>query len=177
MRKIKLLAIPGSLRGNSSTHVVLHEIARMLPSEVDFRIYDGIGLLPHFDGPDEIPLSVQNFLDQIKSADGVLICAPEYAFGVPGSLKNALDWTVGTGDLDGKITALITASLAGDKAHEAMLHILTALSARVPEGASLLIPFIRAKIREGRIADEKTKESIQVLMESFLNAIDSKSNS
>jgi chromate reductase, NAD(P)H dehydrogenase (quinone) len=171
MHNIKILALPGSLRANSSTHVVLHEVEKMLPADVVFEIFDDVGALPHFDGTDETPIVVQNFLDKLKAADAVLICTPEYAFGVPGSLKNALDWTVGSGELANKPTALITASTGGEKAHEAMLSILTALSVRVPEGGSLLISFIRSKIKEGKIADQKVKEEIKDVMRSLIKSI------
>jgi chromate reductase, NAD(P)H dehydrogenase (quinone) len=172
MKKIKILAIPGSLRANSSTHVVLNEIEKMLPANIDFEIFDGVGGLPHFDGPEETPKVVQNFLDEIKQADGILICTPEYAFGVPGSLKNALDWTVGTMEMNNKPTALITASTGGERGHESMLHTLSALSAKVADGNSLLISFIRSKIKEGKIADEKVKELIKAVVDSLVRSVD-----
>jgi chromate reductase len=106
MKKIKILAIPGSLRQNSSTHVVLNEIKEGISSDVAFEVSDAIGALPHFDGADEIPHSVKNFLEKIKTADGILICTPEYAFGVPGSLKNALDWAVGSMEMSNKPTGI-----------------------------------------------------------------------
>jgi NAD(P)H-dependent FMN reductase len=176
MSQLKILGISGSLRNNSSTNVVLNEIQKMMPSEVEFEIFDNIGKLPHFDGSEEIPATVQYFLDKIKAADGVLICTPEYAFGVPGSLKNALDWTVGTGEFDGKPTALITASLSGEKGHEAMLNIFTAINARVPEGGALLVPFIRAKVKEGKIVDEKMKEDVRAVCNALVNKIKAESS-
>src|SRR5258706_1664860 len=170
MKKIKILAIPGSLRANSSTHVVLNEAEQMMPTNVDFEIFDGIGELPHFDGAEEIPTVVQNFLEKLKESDGILICTPEYAFGVPGSLKNALEWTVGSMEMTSKPTALITASTGGEHGHESMLHTLRALSAQVGEGSSLLISFIRSKIKEGKISDEKVKESIQAAVNSLIQS-------
>jgi len=171
MKKIKILAIPGSLRANSSTHVVLHEIKKMIPYDVAFKIFDDVGGLPHFDGSEEIPKAVQDFLDELKHADGILICTPEYAFGVPGSLKNALDWTVGTMEMTNKPTALITASTGGEKGHESMLQTLSALSAKVASGSSLLISFIRSKIKDGRIADEDVRQSIQRVIDSLITVI------
>ena len=165
MKKIRILALPGSLRTNSSTHVVLREIEKMIPSGVNFEIFDGVGGLPHFDGPDEVPLVVKDFLNKIKNADGILICTPEYAFGVPGSLKNALDWTVGSMEMNNKPTALITASTGGEHGHESMLLTLTALSTQVADGGSLLISFIRTKIKEGKMSDQLARQSIQALIE------------
>ena len=66
-----------------------------MASQLEVTIFDGVGGLPHFDpGVADVPAQVAAFLDLLGAADGVIICTPEYAHGVPGSLKNALDWTV-----------------------------------------------------------------------------------
>ena len=82
----KILALPGSLRAESSSNVVLKIISENLPDSVSFEIYDQIGSLPHFNDPKETPQVVQDFKNKIQQADAILICTPEYAFGVPGSL-------------------------------------------------------------------------------------------
>src|SRR5882724_2214021 len=112
---IRILGIAGSLRATSSSNVIMKVAAEMMPENVEFTIYDGLGTLPHFNDPGISPPEVEEFRRLLKNADGVFICTPEYAFGVPGSLKNALDWTVGTSDFDGKPVALVTASSVGDK--------------------------------------------------------------
>ncbi|HYF68403.1 MAG TPA: NAD(P)H-dependent oxidoreductase [Ohtaekwangia sp.] len=88
---MKILAIPGSLRANSSSNKVLQVIADMMPPGINFTIYKERGSLPHFDDAEDAPETVLRFRKAIKESDAVLICTPEYAFGVPGSLKNALD--------------------------------------------------------------------------------------
>ncbi|MEP6750242.1 MAG: NADPH-dependent FMN reductase, partial [Bacteroidota bacterium] len=108
--KIKILAVSGSLRANSSNAIILQAIEKLMPGQVEFFIYKGIGDLPHFDDAENIPITVSVWRKHLQDADAVLICSPEYAFGVPGSLKNALDWTVGSGELVNKPLALITAS-------------------------------------------------------------------
>lgn len=171
MKRKKILAIPGSLRTNSSTHIVLGEVSLLMPANVDFKIFDGVGQLPHFDGSEEIPNIVQAFLKNIQDADGVLICTPEYAFGVPGSLKNAFDWTVGTMEMTNKPTALLTASTGGEHGHESLLRTLKALSANVADGSAQLISFIRSKIKEGKVVDENAKEQIQAMVDSLVSSI------
>ena len=168
----KLLAIPGSLRDTSSSFKILYLVRDMLPADIEFEIYTGIGNLPHFNDPVETPAGVIDFKGKLREADGIIICTPEYAFGVPGSLKNALDWTVGTGELDQKPVALITASSVGDKGHAALLHILTALSVRFPEDGSLLIPFIRAKLNpEGKLMDAEALRGLKKLVASITSMI------
>src|SRR5258708_4378752 len=144
--KIKVVAIYGSLRNNSSATFILKHIITLFPETIDFILYRGISKLPHFDDSENISIEVTSFRNLLREADGVIICQPEYAFGVAGSLKNALDWTVGSGELTGKPVALVTAATGGDKAHAALLLIFKALSSKVAEDATLLIPFVRTKL-------------------------------
>jgi NAD(P)H-dependent FMN reductase len=169
---MKILAIPGSLRANSSSNAVLKVIAAMIPDGISFTVYEGIGSLPHFNDPAEVPESVVDFRNQIRQANAVLICTPEYAFGVPGSLKNALDWTVSSGEFIDKPVALITASSQGERGHAALLLILNAISARLVEDASIIISFVRAKLDEkGLIKDPLTKNNLQSAIEKFINEL------
>jgi NAD(P)H-dependent FMN reductase len=170
----KILAISGSLRASSSNHNILRFLGEMAPSDVEYAIYDSPANLPHFDpglDNDNPPAAVTQFRKLLAEADAVIICTPEYAYGVPGTLKNALDWTVGSGSLDGKTMALITASMGGENAHAAMLLILRALNANLVEDATLLIPFIRSKIgADGKINDEvaeKLKEIFNALLKNI----------
>src|SRR5437868_5350275 len=144
--KIKIMAISGSLRNNSSATFIVKHVMRLFPESIDFILYDGVGKLPHFDDNQEVATEVTLFRQLLKEVDGIFICQPEYAFGVPGSLKNALDWTVSSGELVDKPIAVVTAATGGDKAHAALLLTLKALSSKVDEGATLLIPFIRTKL-------------------------------
>jgi NAD(P)H-dependent FMN reductase len=82
-KMLKLLAIIGSLRATSSSNLILNGITSLVPEGVSFEIYTGIGSLPHSNDADEVPDSVINFRNKVRKSDGVLICTPEYAFGVP----------------------------------------------------------------------------------------------
>lgn len=167
----KILAIPGSLRADSSSHGLLKNIAQMIPADFAFEIFSGIGGLPHFDGSESPQEGVQDFRRKISEAAGILICTPEYAFGVPGSLKNALDWTVSSGEFVNKPVALVTASSQGEKGHESLQHTLTAISAELHPATTLLISFIRAKIKEGKIVDAATKDLVYSLIHAFINRL------
>jgi chromate reductase len=86
MKKIKILGIPGSVRIGSSNHKVLNVVRDCISADIDFSIYEGLGSLAHFDGSENPPAPVLDFLRQVLDADGIVICSPEYAFGVPGTL-------------------------------------------------------------------------------------------
>ena len=118
------------------------------------EVFDGVGGLPHFNDAEITPEPVREFKEKIRQSDAVLICTPEYAFGIPGSLKNALDWTVASGEFVDKPVGLVTASSQGEKGHAALLLVLSAISAKVVDEATLLIPFVRTKLDSaGRVKD------------------------
>ena len=101
----------------------------------------------------------------------MIICTPEYAFGIPGTLKNALDWTVSSGDFWGKPVAAISASplaSGGDKAHASLLQTLTALGANVPAGGKLIIPMIKKKLNaNGDVVDAETLQALKSVLDAL----------
>jgi len=173
-QKIKILGISGSLRANSSASAILNVVAALIPDQVEFTIYNGLAGIPAFNDSNEIPEPVDDFINLLSETDGVFFVIPEYAFGVPGALKNALDWTVSSSTaFPGKPVALITAATAGDKAHAAFLLTLKAMSTKIPEGATLLISFVRSKLNEkNEVKDTATLDSIKSVINSLIGAID-----
>ena len=169
---ITILGINGSIRSNSSSHVVMDAINKNLPATIRFTLFERLADIPAFDGSDTDPESVADFKKQIKLADAIVLCTPEYAFGIPGALKNALDWTVGSGDFMNKVVALITASSQGEKGHEALQLVLTAIAAKLDPKTTLLISSIRAKVKEGNISDVHTLEAVKNLSQHLLNRIE-----
>lgn len=172
---IQILAISGSLRKSSSNGAIISAITAMAPADVKVTLYDGLGNLPHFDpGLDtELPPApVTDLRDQLKQADGVLICTPEYAFGIPAALKNALEWTVSSGEFVDKPTALITASSQGQHGHAALQSVLGAISANLPQEAKLLIPFVRTKVNpDGSVTDAEILVSLKTVLQALLDTI------
>ena len=108
----KIIAISGST-GPKSTNLQIIEVVSELLTDNNFEveIYGSIAALPHFnpDMEDEgLPPSAENFRLKIEEAAGELIYTPEYVFSLPGTLKNALDWTVSTTVFSDKPVAIIT---------------------------------------------------------------------
>lgn len=171
-KKITILALSGSLRPTSTNTKLIKEIQRWAPADIEFIIYQHLATLPAFDDSAEEGDAVANWRRQLAEADGVFLCSPEYAFGIPGALKNAIDWTVRTGELVNKPLALVTAASNGEKAHAAWLQIFSALSSNIPEGGALLIPFIKTKLNEkGEITDAATKAAVESVLQALINAI------
>ena len=172
--KIKILGISGSLRSNSSASAILNIVGNLVPQNVEFTIYNGLAEIPAFNDSNEIPEEVAHFIKLISDADGVFFCIPEYAFGVPGALKNALDWTVSSSTaFPDKPVALITAATGGDKAHAAFLLTLKAMSSKISEGATLLLSFIRSKLNEkNEVNDMATMDQIRTVINSLIDSIE-----
>ena len=167
----KIFAISGSTRQHSSNYNLLKAIGKLIPKDVELTIYTDIGKLPHFN-PDlnsEEITTVKDFRSQISTAAAVLICTPEYAHGVPGTLKNAIDWTVATGEFSGKPTALITASTDGTFSHHSLLETLKVIEAKNIENQNLLIQYINTKVNANGIIDEQTCTDVQNLVDRLIN--------
>ena len=131
---LDFLAISGSLRASSSNTSVLRAFAALAPESVRITLYGGLGTLPHFNPDletDAPPPEVVELRSRLREADAVLICIPEYAHGVPGALKNALDWVVGSGELMHKPVALLNASFASTHGHASLAETLLVMMAQV----------------------------------------------
>jgi chromate reductase, NAD(P)H dehydrogenase (quinone) len=169
----KILILPGSLRTGSSSHLLINEIVSRLRGSATCKVYDGTGDLPHFNDPADAPEKVRIFREEISACDIVLICTPEYAFGVPGTLKNALDWTVGSGEFVNKPVALVTASSDGRRGHQALLDILTAISAELRPETTALISGIRARFDiAGKIKDTQLQQTIDTFSEAVIKRLE-----
>jgi NAD(P)H-dependent FMN reductase len=157
----RIIAISGSLRRHSSNTTLLRALASVAPADVEVVLYDGLGALPHFnpDFDEEgvlVPPTVADLRALLIGADAIVISSPEYAHGVPGTLKNMLDWLVSTGELVGKPVALLNASPSGGEyAQRALLETLRTMNWNVLESASRISPFVRQKIRD-EVRDEET---------------------
>jgi NAD(P)H-dependent FMN reductase len=167
----KVMTIVGTLSTRSSNLSVVEHVANLADQSFQVEIYDGIRHLPQFNPDLEKglpPAEVVALRRAIAAADMILISTPEYVFGVPGSLKNALDWTVSSADFRQKPVALIVASLSGEKAFESLLKTLETLEADVCDGCKLLISHIKAKIGpDGEIFHEPTRTELA----SFVDAM------
>lgn len=164
-KTIKVFAITGSTRKNSSNYKILKFISENIRAEFEIEIFEDLASVPHFN-PDldteSPPKEVQEFRDKIMQADGVLICTPEYVFSLPGSLKNALEWCVSTTVFSDKKTGLITASASGEIGHEQLTLIMKTLEAKFNDKTKLLIQGVRGKIdEEGKMIHEETKVALQ----------------
>ncbi|HSB93287.1 MAG TPA: NADPH-dependent FMN reductase [Flavitalea sp.] len=171
MEKKKVLAISGSTRARSTNRQYIMALAEIVKATMNIELYEELAMLPAFN-PDldneSVSMVVTNLRNKIRNCDGVLICTPEYAMGIPGSLKNAIDWTVSSGEFSHKPVALITASTSGSKGHKALIDVLNVIEAIPATEEQLLIPFAKTKIDEdNKIKDPTTFEQLRDLANHF----------
>jgi NAD(P)H-dependent FMN reductase len=139
-----LLTISGSLRAGSSNSTLLAAAALVAPAGITVSAYGELAALPAFnpdieEGPASLPNAVAHWRAAIAAADALLFSSPEYAHGVPGVLKNALDWLVGGSEFVGKRVGVLSASAASRFAHPQLVETLTVMSATlVPEATRVL---------------------------------------
>lgn len=129
-----LLAVSGSNRSNSKNSQILHRIKLEYAGVTQIEIFDAIDTLPHFN-PDIESVhneTLFNWRKALIQADAIIISTPEYAHGIPGSLKNALDWVVGSGELvDKKIGLIFSSTSEANFVQIQLLEVLKTMSARV----------------------------------------------
>ncbi|GAB3940768.1 NADPH-dependent FMN reductase [Spirosoma harenae] len=173
-----ILAISGSLRANSTNTSLLRAATELAPPDVTITLYNGLDDLPYFSPErdvDPAPESVSALRTQLRQADAVMICTPEYIHGMPGVLKNMLDWMASSGEFVDKPVSVISAGpsdMGGSRAHALLFHTMAVLTAKLPEGTSLIVPFIRQKMdAQGRLTDEKTAQELQSVVAALKLAI------
>ena len=150
---MKILAISGSLRAVSSNTAVLRAAARLAPDDVEIVLFDGLAGLPFFN-PDldgeRLPDAVAAFRALVGEVDGMLISSPEYARGVAGVLKNALDWLVASFEFPNKPVALINTSPRATHAQAALTLTLETMSAQLVNEACVTLAVARDGQRRSR---------------------------
>ena len=142
---VRLLTVSGSLRAVSANGAVLEAVARLAPAHVRVTRFARLADLPAFN-PDldddgaSPPEPVADWRRAVATADALMVCSPEYAHGVPGALKNALDWLVSGPDVPGLPVAVVNATTRAGIAHASLIETLRTMSASVVDAASLRLP-------------------------------------
>jgi chromate reductase len=158
-KPIRVLAISGSLRGASTNRAALEALARLAPEGVKVLVYGDLAKLPPFNPDDDIedkpkPEPVATLLALVGASEALVIAAPEYAHGLPGALKNALDWLVASETFAGKPTALINTSPRAFHAQASLREILSTMAARlIPEAFVAISLTGKAVTAEDVLAD------------------------
>jgi chromate reductase len=173
---VRLLAISGSLRAASTNTAALEALALVAPEGVEVALHRDLGRLPPFN-PDEdegerVPFEVEALRALVRQCDGLVIAAPEYAHGVPGALKNALDWLVASDAIPGKPIALINAVPRAFHAQAALRETLATMAARLVPEAFITLPLTGRTIGASEIAaDPRLAKQLREALDALVATI------
>jgi NAD(P)H-dependent FMN reductase len=176
-----LLLISGSLRARSTNTAAMRTAATLAPAGVTPTIYDDLASLPHFnpdDDHDPLPAPVGALRSAVHASDAVLFSAPEYAGGLPGAFKNALDWLIGDADpgsIYEKPVAWLNASTRGaPNAHAELRAVLGFAHATIVESACVHVPVSESALtQDGTLADDHVRDEIASALRRFAAEISS----
>jgi len=163
MPSTKILAISGSLRVGSLNSMLLRAARRLAPTDIEVDLYRDLHSLPLFNPDLEAmtPAVVAELRARIISSDAVLIASPEYARGVTGVIKNALDWMVGNESFVDKAVGLFNASPRATIAQAALRETLVTMSARIIDDACVTVGILGSGLDEdGIVRDLNISSSI-----------------
>lgn len=175
----RLVAISGSIRRASNCTSVLRSLQPLLPPEVEVQLVPLDDIPPYnadLDG-DTPPEPVARLKRAIAEADGLVLCSPEYNYGMPGVLKNAIDWASRPGfasPLKGKPALVMTASpgtAGGVRAQAQIRDALAATLARPLVRPHVAIASVASRIQDGRLVDVPTLDFIRVALAELLDEI------
>ncbi len=179
----KISGFAGSLRKQSYSKVLLNEMAEKLPEGYAFTTLD-IGSLPHYNQDLEsgdLPASVVAFRETITHSDAVFITLPEYNHGMPGVLKNALDWLSRPAFASCMMhkpvlfAAESEGALGGVRSLYQLRETLSSMLCYLPPLSEIAITHVNSKIIDGRLQDQSTHLFLQKNIDRFLQATIEKS--
>ena len=169
---IEIIAISGSLRAASTNSALIAALAANAPVDCRVQVYDGLGRLPIFNPDDEgerTPPEAARLIEMIARADGVIVSCPEYAHGVPGGMKNALDWLVSRDAAVGKPAMLVHASPRSLYARAALSEIMRTMSFAMYEERALEIALLGKKPAEVEmiLAEDANRQAMREAVQAF----------
>ena len=168
---LTFVTICGSLRARSSNAALLEAVSLLAPAGVEVQRYDGLASLRLFNPDDDVepaPAAVRSLRACLASADALVISSPEYAHGVPGALKNALDWLVSGVEIFQKPIALLNPSPGSRFAHPQLMETLRVMSATVVNDACLTLPIAGRRLDARGIAtDTELSSAIRAALDAL----------
>ncbi len=167
---MKILAISGSLRKDSYNTALLTAMRELAPENIEIKIFDGLGEIPIFNpdiDPDTVP-QVAVLKKYLAQTDGLFLSSPEYARGISGALKNALDWLVSGEEFIYMPVAIFNTSPRASHALESLHEIIRTMSGIIIDNACITVPLLSSNLSaEGIIEDQAMSKSIQSAINAF----------
>lgn len=171
---MNILALSGSLRRGSYNTFILRALSCLAPAGVTVSVFEGMGELPLFNPdlePESLP-AVANLKQAVGSVNGLIIASPEYAHGISGVMKNALDWLVSGEEFVGMPVMLVNCSPRAHHAQEALREVVTTMSGIIVGEACFSIPLLGSNLDEqGVLAHAVHQVNLETHLQLFVDAI------
>jgi chromate reductase, NAD(P)H dehydrogenase (quinone) len=159
---LRILGLSGSLRGHSHSTAVLRTLAEVMAPSAAIEVFSlaGIPLYDQDKDGEHPPEAVRALKTKIAKCDGLIIVTPEYNYGIPGVLNNALDWASRPGygsvlrDKPVSIMSVSPAFTGGVRALSQLRETFAATLSRVVAGPDVVIASVANKINGGRLIDD-----------------------
>ncbi|MDF3983694.1 NAD(P)H-dependent oxidoreductase [Luteibacter sp. PPL201] len=172
---MRCLALCGSLRRASYNAALLRAVRTLAPPHVEIDLFGGMGDLPLFN-PDLDPFispTVRNLFERVDRSSALIIASPEYAHGMSGAMKNALDWLVGFEPFAGKAVAVLNASPRATHADAALKETLRTMASRVIESASITLPLLGSGLDDaGIVQSAELSQQIRGAIDALMREAD-----
>ena len=177
--QIRILGIAGSLRRNSYNKGALRAAQSLCPEGAKIEVFDLEGI-PGFNQDEErnLPPKVKELKEALRWADAVLFVTPEYNYGLPGVLKNAIDWgsrPYGDNAWDGKPAAIISAALSmggGVRAQYQLRQAFVFLNMDAVVQPEVAIGNASERFdKESNLTDETSKKLIGQLLRNLVDKV------
>nr|WP_256366619.1 NADPH-dependent FMN reductase [Methylocapsa sp. S129] len=167
------MALSGSLRAASTNTAALEALSRLAPASVEITLYRDLAALPHFNPDEDAPPPAAVALRAlVGSSAGLIIAMPEYAHGVPGAFKNALDWLVSSDVFPSKPVMLVNTAPRAFHAQSALRETLATMSARLVPEAFVSLPLTSQAIdAQAIIANNRFAAALREALDCFVRAI------
>ncbi|MGH1539666.1 MAG: NADPH-dependent FMN reductase [Arenicella sp.] len=174
MNTIRLLAISGSLRKQSYNTALIHALSELAPEEILIDRYQELSKLPLYN-PDLEDSNIPEIIKlkkKVAQSDGLIIASPEYAHGITGALKNALDWLVSGEEFVYKPITLFNTSPRASHAQAALRDVLSTMSGNIIENASISVPLLGSQLNAaGIVSHPEISQALISSLKSFRSAI------
>ena len=165
---MRLLGICGSLQAHSANAALLDVARDVAAPDVEVVTFDALADVPAFNpDTDPPPAAIEGFRELVQSTDGLLIATPEYAHGLPGSLKNLLDWMVGTGELYSRRVAIVSAAPAPERGKHARADLERTLRAQGAEVLTSVTVAVPTAVRGSECDDEEIRAAMKEVLAAF----------
>lgn len=159
---MKVLSLCGSIREGSSSELLLNAFRSVLPQGAEWNSVE-LKALPYFDPGhqfENVPELVAGIRKNAKSSDYIVIATPEYAHGIPGILKNAVEWLICEETMQKKVVLFVVSPSGGEYVLQYLSETLRTMDMQPSDALTMVITNARNQVSADGTMDPILKSSL-----------------